>query len=122
MINDINSERQLANLIRELGVFELRALARQLGVSSPTTKKREELISLIIEARKDGKLIDDSFPKRGRPFKRLNVLDHIANKITPEVSNEKLDFVSVVKFAQEDMPILDDLIDNEILRNLTGHK
>ena len=114
MINDINSERQLANLIRELGVFELRALARQLGVSSPTTKKREELISLIIEARKDGKLIDDSFPKRGRPFKRLNVLDHIANKITPEVSNEKLDFVSVVKFAQEDMPILDDLIDNEI--------
>ena len=29
MINDINSERQLANLIRELGVLELRALARQ---------------------------------------------------------------------------------------------
>ena len=31
-------------LVRQLGVFELRGLARELGITSPTTKKRDELI------------------------------------------------------------------------------
>ena len=33
---------QLIDKIQNLGIFELRALARQLGISSPTTKKRED--------------------------------------------------------------------------------
>ena len=112
MINE-NNEKQKETMIRELGVFELRAFARQLGVSSPTTKKREELIALILEASKNGKYIDENLPKRGRPFKRLNILDTITNKITPDASKDKMDFLSVVKFAQETMPDIEE-IDDEV--------
>ena len=34
--------------LKELGVYELRELARMLGVPSPTTKRREELEEDII--------------------------------------------------------------------------
>lgn len=40
MINDVNNEKRKESMIRGLGVFELRAVARQLGVPSPTTKKK----------------------------------------------------------------------------------
>ena len=100
MINDVNNEKRKESMIRGLGVFELRAVARQLGVPSPTTKKREDLIALILEASRNGKYIEENMPKRGRPFKRLNVLEHITNKISPD-DFKGLDFESVIRFEQE---------------------
>lgn len=97
-----NEEKNIEILINELGVFELRGVARQLGVHSPTTKKREELINLIQEAIKSGATLKDNFPKRGRPFKKLNILDGISEKINNEVL--KIDFSNtrkVVNFAQD---------------------
>ncbi len=106
MINDINKEKQTENKIKELGVFELRGLARQLGVPSPTTKKRDELISLILEAIKNGKRLTGNLPKRGRPYKRLNILDSLTNKIAPN-TNESMDYKNIVRFAQEVSPVVD---------------
>ena len=74
---DTNEEMTIDVLINSLGVFELRGVARQLGIPSPTTKKREELISLIQGAINSGATVKDSTPKRGRPFKKLNILDSI---------------------------------------------
>lgn len=101
-MKETNEERNIEALISGLGVFELRGVARQLGVSSPTTKKREQLIALIQEAINNGATIKDSNPKRGRPFKKLNVLDSITDRINNEVI--KLDFSNVKNtmfFAQE---------------------
>ena len=36
-------------MLNELGVYELRELARTLGVVSPTTKKRAQLCTEILE-------------------------------------------------------------------------
>ena len=115
MINDINIiEKQKEEMIKALGVFELRGLARQLGVASPTTKRRDELIALILEASRNGKSFDAGMPKRGRPYKRLNILDSITNKITPDVTGEKMDFVNLVRFSQEVAPVQDETVDDEI--------
>ena len=39
----------MENKLNELNIFALRDLARKTGVSSPTSKKKEELIKNIIE-------------------------------------------------------------------------
>ncbi len=101
MMNE-NDEKQKESFVRELGVFELRGVARQLGVPSPTTKKRDELISLILEATRNGKTTEENMQKRGRPFKKLNILDTITNKISPD-KIERLDFESVVRFNQDEV-------------------
>lgn len=115
MINEINTiEKHKEEMIKALGVFELRGLARQLGVSSPTTKRRDELIALILEASRNGKSFDDGLPKRGRPYKRLNILDSITNKIAPDVTGEKMDFVNLVRFSQEVAPVHEETVDDEV--------
>ncbi len=93
-------ERQKELFVNELGVFELRGVARQLGVPSPTTKKREELIALILEASRNGQAHEENVSKRGRPFKKLNFLDSITTKIAPE-RTIKMDFDSVIQFRQD---------------------
>lgn len=116
-MKETNEEKGIESLIDGLGVFELRGVARQLGVPSPTTKKRDELISLIKEAIDNGATIQDNVSKRGRPFKKLNILDSIANKINNEVI--KIDFSNtqkVVKFAQDSYYKLDDDICEGIIQ------
>lgn len=103
-MSENKEEIQKEMLIRELGIFELRGVARQLGVPSPTTKKREELISLILEAVRNGTNLDANSPKRGRPYKKLNILDSLTNKITPE--NEKRDYDSVITQSKDFSTIL----------------
>lgn len=54
------------------GVYELREIARQVGVERPTTKKRESLeqeIKLIL----DGKAVPSCNPNKGRRTKRVQI-------------------------------------------------
>ena len=44
-----NVEDEKFAKVNNLGIYELRGLARALGVSSPTTKKRDYLVSAIID-------------------------------------------------------------------------
>lgn len=125
MKNEVNEEKQRENAIKALGVFELRGLARELGVSSPTTKKRDELISLIIEKIKEGSVVDVNSQRRGRPFKKLNALDSIVNSVLIDDYKAK-DYNSVISFMQEDMPIINDLSEEVgtfegIVRESKGH-
>ena len=117
-MKETNEGRNIGQLIDGLGVFELRGVARQLGVPSPTTKKRDELIVLIEQAINNGATIKEVSPKRGRPFKKLNVLDSITDKINNEVV--KLDFSNIKKtisFAQDDaLPLDADEFDGIVLK------
>ena len=58
------------NLVRSLGIFELRGLARELGVKSPTTKKREELIDLILEIVSSGEEPMSAGKRKDAPYDR----------------------------------------------------
>lgn len=55
--------------IKQLGIHELRTLAREMGVKSPTTKKRDELIAAIRAIK--SKEVEPQFNNKfGRPVKK----------------------------------------------------
>lgn len=66
--------------MEKLGIYELRSLARSVGVKSPTTKKREELLKLIsdIMAGKTTPLYNNRF---GRPVKNLSNQDELMSNL-----------------------------------------
>ena len=97
-------EKQIEDLVKDLGVFELRAIARQMGVPSPTTKKRDELVLLIKESvRKRGAIELDQ--KRGRPYKKLFTLDDLTNKLSFDSKPFKPEYNTILAFEQEEKPI-----------------
>lgn len=110
-------------LVRDLGIFELRGLARELGVSSPTTKKREELIDLIIQALNNSEAQNKAKAKRkGRPFKEIASLNDLLNSMTGEdaVSTPEDSYSSVMTFSQE-MPNFIDSQEKNIVSNFEGY-
>lgn len=65
--------------LNNLGIYELRELARQKGVASPTHLKRAEIIQQIMEIEK-GKLTPKfNTTKRGRPTKKHNIPSDYCN-------------------------------------------
>ena len=101
----INEEKDIKQelKVKELGIFELRGLAREIGIPSPTTRKREELISLILEKFKSGIALDTQGKRKGRPFKKLASIDDIVNSMTTDKpsKDQVLTFENIMTFAQE---------------------
>lgn len=98
-------------IIRDLGIFELRGLARQLGVHSPTTKKREELIDNILKAMQSSEAPEMTGKRKGRPFKQLSSIRDILNNVIEDGNSyDELSFDSMMNFAQvaAEFSILDD--------------
>ena len=56
-------------ILKSLGVYELRELARRLGVSSPTTKKRKQLEQEILKISKGEQIAEGKKTNKGRPPK-----------------------------------------------------
>lgn len=63
-----------------IGIFELRHIARELGINSPTNKRKDNLIEEIIASSKNSKQLDlkeavapseEEKPRRGRPPKAI---------------------------------------------------
>jgi len=107
--DEINGFDAKKEIVLSLGVYELRGLARVLGVKSPTTKKREVLISQILSIIETSDEISlGEVEKRGRPFKTLssvkNILDVISNAKDEEKATIRFStFEDIVAFNQ-DMP------------------
>lgn len=77
--------------IEDLGIYELRTLARSVGVQSPTSKKREELIQAIhgiLEGKENPYLKKDG---RGRPAKSATALDQLSSVFVPSSLNYDLE-------------------------------
>lgn len=60
--------------LEKMGIYELRALGREVGISSPTVLKRDELISQI-QAIQNGELKPQPKSRRGRPAKEFINID-----------------------------------------------
>ncbi len=87
--------------VKQLGVFELRGLAREIGIPSPTTKKREQLIKLILEKFKNGFTTDVQEKRKGRPFKKLSTIDEIVFSMTEDNNDKAMTFENIMLFAQD---------------------
>lgn len=76
----MNNAQQLSNL----SIFELRDLARKVGVYSPTLLKKDDLITQI-QAIFDGKIAPHKpKTKQGRPPKNISGYDNIVNVFLPK--------------------------------------
>lgn len=105
MISEIRDSQNKEALIQRLGIFELRGLAREMGIPSPTTKKRDELVSLICDGMKNGAVSDAKLQKRGRPYKKLASLEEIITAVSaPEVKGE-VQYDGIIRFAQDECPV-----------------
>ena len=109
MNGEISQSKRIELEVKKLGIFELRGLAREVGVPSPTTKKREELIENILERINKGQLDEVVVTKKGRPFKKLAVVDNLLNSMTMQdkFSNQTklVSFEDILSFAQV-MPVI----------------
>ncbi len=103
---DRNQHKQM--LLENLGIFELRALGREVGIPSPTTKKRNELIDLILDRiyNNDNTIVKQT--KKGRPFKKLSNIEDIMAKVaggddTDNMITQRkpLKYEDIVCFSQE---------------------
>lgn len=105
-MNNINE-----NKIKELGIFELRNLARGLGVKSPTSLKRDDLlqeIQLVLSGQKP-KYVRAT--KQGRPPKVLSNSEELMSIITPvEYDKGNYEFVNqVFSFNDSEMELEDEV-------------
>lgn len=108
--------------ISNLGIYELRGVARALGVSSPTTKKRDYLIKAIMELlnNEEGIEIVQNATK-GRPYKKLESVDTIINLLGDHELNDIEDiskpstYEDVMIFSQE-VPVFDYKSDENIIK------
>ena len=100
--------------LKELGIYELRELARVLNVPSPTTKKREQLEDDIIIYSKNQTLNEPNFKsKKGRPPKSVKKIDSLLDVFVPKefaeivinkrVDNELSDYFKFCKPNQHDI-------------------
>lgn len=69
--------------LNNLGIYELRELARKVGVSSPTTKKREDLEREILLIN-NGELSPTKSSNRGRPPKTISNVDKYLDIFIPK--------------------------------------
>lgn len=76
--------------LQELGIFELRNIAREVGVYSPTTLKKQEIIEKIMRVVSGKEKPYIKTTKQGRPPKNISGLNDFVEVIVPsKVLNEK---------------------------------
>ena len=88
-------------IVRSLGIYELRGLARVLGIKSPTTKVREVLIENILLTLVNGKPFDPQVSRKGRPYKKLAHIDSIVSMIANNPEAKDVSFDALASFNQE---------------------
>lgn len=71
--------------LQNLGIYELRNLARQIGVYSPTQFKKDELIEKVMAIVRGEEQPYLKKSKQGRPAKQLAGFDEILNIFVPPV-------------------------------------
>lgn len=84
--------------LQELGIFEIRNIAREAGVYSPTTLKKQELIDKILKVIKGEEEPYVKKTKQGRPPKNISTINDLIDVIVPKkptgqkVDNQKTFF------------------------------
>lgn len=113
----------------DLNIYELRDIARKIGVKNPTTKKRDVLVKEIEQIKRGELQPYFSTTKQGRPAKNLNlkIVDLEKYKISfqneekerQDLIKKQIDFLIYFKHFTKNMyDLIDDLINNinEILK------
>lgn len=75
-------QQECLTLIESLGIYELRALARVFGDSSPTMMKRDDHITIVMDKIISGEDLKPIPLKQGRPYKELSNIEGILAELS----------------------------------------
>ncbi len=99
------------SIYEKYSIYELRNIARQLGVKSPTTKKHAQLVAEIEEKKQSNEIVITS--KKGRPSKEFFMLKEVV------VQNQNIPNDCVLVKKNDINSIIKDI--EELLNNLKNH-
>ena len=68
--------------LHKLGIFQIREIAKEVGVSSPTKKNKAELVELIFKIT-SGEMAPPVAPRRGRPRKSDDAPETVSSAVAP---------------------------------------
>ncbi len=85
MMNNLSVEA-----LESLGIYELRNVARQVGVHLPTMYKKDELIKKIMAIVEGTEEPHIKKTNQGRPAKRISGLDEILNIFIPSIDDNQV--------------------------------
>ncbi len=80
--NLTKEEQSCLSLIESLGIYELRALARVFGDASPTTIKRNDHITIVMDKIISGEELKPIPMRQGRPYKELSNIEGILAQLS----------------------------------------
>lgn len=76
------TQQECLTLIESLGIYELRALARVFGGNSPTTLKRNDHITIVMDKIISGEDLKPIPLRQGRPYKELSNIEGILAELS----------------------------------------
>lgn len=100
----MKTRKVMENKLNELNIFALRDLARRMGVKSPTSRKKEELIKCIVDIKSGQSQPIVNKTKQGRPPKMFGY--DFADVFSFQNSNKITFNQPVEEFNNEDVLIL----------------
>lgn len=83
--------------LQNLGIYELRNIARQVGVYSPTTLKKELLIEKVLSVIEGTESPYVRVNKQGRPAKRITGIDDIMEILMPSEMKYNIPKLNIAK-------------------------
>ena len=127
MSNMRNSSEKVISpeILNTLGIYELRELARSIGVSSPTTKKREQLCTEILDISSGSVKVEAKQNKKGRPPKTITKITTMAKDyIPPEILKlqkpiERESYSNILMLAQN--PSIYGQINSNVNKQIFGY-
>lgn len=127
MSNMRNSSEKviLPEILNTLGIYELRELARSIGVSSPTTKKREQLCTEILDISSGAVKVEAKRNKKGRPPKTITkITTMVKDYIPPEILKlqkpiERESYSNILMLAQN--PSIYGQINSNVNKQIFGY-
>lgn len=127
MSNMRNSSEKVISpeILNTLGIYELRELARSIGVSSPTTKKREQLCTEILDISSGAVKVEAKQNKKGRPPKTITKITTMAKDyIPPEILKlqkpiERESYSNILMLAQN--PSIYGQINSNVNKQIFGY-
>ncbi len=109
------AQERCFNLIKSLGIYELRAIARVFGDNSPTTSKRDDHILFIMNKILSGEDLQPIPLRQGRPYKELSNIEGILEELSAIIgkdytlktlSNKQNDTIKTIGFRQVELDVV----------------
>ena len=99
--NYLSEYASVIEFLDRLGVYDIRNIAREVGVPSPTTEKKGDLIRAIVEVESGQKAPEGKRTNKGAPTKGGKISEGLLSQIRKMIISAVLARAAVVSGGRE---------------------